>query len=49
MQAFVDSIYTDHYLNIILEYVENGSLDTLLRNFGKFPESLVAVYVHQVL
>ena len=36
-------------MNIILEYVENGSLDSLIKKFGKFPESLVAVYVQQVL
>lgn len=35
----------DHYLNIILEYVENGSLDSLIKKFGKFPETLVATYV----
>ena len=39
----------DHYLNIILEYVENGSLDSLIKKFGKFPETLVATYVQQVL
>lgn len=36
-------------LFIILEYCENGSLQTILKKFGKFPESLVAVYVSQVL
>lgn len=41
----LDSIYTDHFLNIILEFVENGSLDSLIKKFGKFPESLVAVYI----
>jgi serine/threonine protein kinase len=45
----LDSLYMDHYLNIILEYVENGSLDTLIKKFGKFPETLVATYVQQVL
>lgn len=34
---------------IILEYCENGSLQTILKKFGKFPESLVAVYISQVL
>nr|KIR47073.1 STE/STE11/CDC15 protein kinase [Cryptococcus bacillisporus CA1280] len=34
---------------IILEYCENGSLQTILKKFGKFPESLVAVYIRQVL
>jgi serine/threonine protein kinase len=36
-------------LFIILEYCENGSLQTILKKFGKFPESLAAVYVCQVL
>ncbi|KAL9084775.1 MAG: hypothetical protein Q9159_005060 [Coniocarpon cinnabarinum] len=36
-------------LYIILEYCENGSLHTICRNFGKFPESLVALYMAQVL
>jgi serine/threonine protein kinase len=36
-------------LHIILEYCENGSLQTILKKFGKFPESLVAVYITQVL
>jgi serine/threonine protein kinase len=36
-------------LFIILEYCENGSLQTILKKFGKFPESLVAVYICQVL
>lgn len=43
--VLLDSLYTDHYLNIILEYVENGSLDSLIKRFGKFPETLVAIYV----
>lgn len=36
-------------LFIVLEYCENGSLQTILKKFGKFPESLVAVYISQVL
>jgi hypothetical protein len=38
----------DH-LNIILEYVENGSLQQIVKKFGTFPEPLVCVYVRQVL
>jgi len=45
----IDSMYTDHHLNIILEFVENGSLDNLIKKFGRFPETLVAVYIQQVL
>jgi serine/threonine protein kinase len=36
-------------LFIILEYCENGSLQTIVKKFGKFPEGLIAVYVSQVL
>ncbi|WVQ96827.1 hypothetical protein IAU59_003934 [Kwoniella sp. CBS 9459] len=36
-------------LFIVLEYCENGSLQTILKKFGKFPESLVSVYISQVL
>ncbi|KAH9828404.1 cytokinesis protein sepH-like [Teratosphaeria destructans] len=38
-----DSLY------IILEYCENGSLHTICKNFGKFPENLVSLYTAQVL
>eukprot|EP00347_Sterkiella_histriomuscorum_P001554 403371590 len=46
---YIDSIQTEQYLNIILEYVENGSLDKLAQKFEKLPETLVAIYVYQVL
>lgn len=36
-------------LFIVLEYCENGSLQNILKRYGKFPESLVAVYMRQVL
>ena len=36
-------------LNIILEYCENGSLHSISKNFGKFPENLVGIYMSQVL
>ncbi|KAL8727390.1 MAG: hypothetical protein Q9166_006062 [cf. Caloplaca sp. 2 TL-2023] len=36
-------------LNIILEYCENGSLYSISKNFGKFPENLVGLYMSQVL
>lgn len=45
-QGFVRS--TDS-LYIILEYCENGSLHSICKNFGKFPENLVALYMSQVL
>ncbi|OJD14312.1 STE/STE11/CDC15 protein kinase [Emergomyces pasteurianus Ep9510] len=44
--GFVKSIET---LNIILEYCENGSLHSISKNFGRFPENLVRLYMSQVL
>src|SRR4051794_38362727 len=47
---YLDSIRSDEYLNIILEFVENGSLSSLLVKFGgMFPEQLCAHYITQVL
>lgn len=34
---------------LILEYVDGGSLATLMREFGPFPPDLAAVHVSQVL
>ena len=45
-RGFVKSAET---LNIILEYCENGSLHSISKNFGKFPENLVGLYMSQVL
>ena len=42
-------VKTAHSLNIVLEYCENGSLHSISKNFGKFPENLVALYMAQVL
>ena len=38
---YIDCISIDEYLNIVLEYVENGSLDSMIKKFGKIPENLV--------
>ncbi|KAJ8510939.1 hypothetical protein OPV22_001373, partial [Ensete ventricosum] len=48
---YLGSIKTKTHLHIILEYVENGSLANIIKpnKFGPFPESLVAVYIAQVL
>uniref|UniRef100_A0A8H7XP33 non-specific serine/threonine protein kinase n=1 Tax=Psilocybe cubensis TaxID=181762 RepID=A0A8H7XP33_PSICU len=42
-------VKTKEFLYIILEFCENGSLHNISKRFGKFPESLVAVYISQVL
>lgn len=48
---YLGSLKTRSHLHIILEYVENGSLANIIKpnKFGPFPESLVAVYIAQVL
>lgn len=46
---YIDSIRTEHHLNIVLEFVEGGSLASILKKFGAFPESLCAIYTLQIL
>ncbi|KAJ4710419.1 Protein kinase [Melia azedarach] len=48
---YLGSLKTKTHLHIVLEYVENGSLANIIKpnKFGPFPESLVAVYIAQVL
>eukprot|EP01138_Halocafeteria_seosinensis_P011166 gb/GECG01011404.1/.p1 GENE.gb/GECG01011404.1/~~gb/GECG01011404.1/.p1 ORF type:complete len:1434 (+),score=250.95 gb/GECG01011404.1/:1-4302(+) len=46
---YVDSVRTQDYLYIALEYVENGSLTGLVKKFGTFNETLSAMYTAQVL
>eukprot|EP00735_Rhodelphis_limneticus_P013963 TRINITY_DN7931_c0_g1::TRINITY_DN7931_c0_g1_i1::g.15623::m.15623 TRINITY_DN7931_c0_g1::TRINITY_DN7931_c0_g1_i1::g.15623 ORF type:complete len:1244 (+),score=360.81,sp/Q8T2I8/SEPA_DICDI/43.59/3e-144,sp/Q8T2I8/SEPA_DICDI/59.02/3e-107,Pkinase/PF00069.20/5.7e-71,Pkinase_Tyr/PF07714.12/5.6e-49,Kinase-like/PF14531.1/0.0032,Arm/PF00514.18/1.4e+03,Arm/PF00514.18/1.5e+02,Arm/PF00514.18/1.2e+04,Arm/PF00514.18/3.4,Arm/PF00514.18/7.6e+03,Ric8/PF10165.4/40,Ric8/PF10165.4/0.088,BUD22/PF09073.5/0.043,DUF3385/P len=46
---YVGSIKSNQHLNIILEYVENGSLAQIIKKFGAFPETLVGIYIAQVL
>jgi Ras GTPase-activating-like protein IQGAP2/3 len=47
--SYVGCHRSEKHLNIILEYIENGSLQAIVKKFGKFPETLVAVYTMQVL
>lgn len=42
-------VRSDHYINIVMEYVENGSLHNTLTAFGILPEALVASYVVKIL
>ncbi|BGP45030.1 Protein kinase of the Mitotic Exit Network [Rhodotorula kratochvilovae] len=43
------AVRTEHYLNIILEYAESGSLEKTIKQFGQLPESLVASYTVKIL
>jgi serine/threonine protein kinase len=33
----------------VLEFVENGSLANTVAKFGSLPESLIGIYIHQIL
>jgi serine/threonine protein kinase len=46
---YIGFVKSDDCLNIILEYCENGSLHSICKAYGKFPENLVGVYMTQVL
>lgn len=46
---YIDAISTDRHLNIVLEYVETGSLAAINKKFGPFHETLVSIYIKQVL
>jgi serine/threonine protein kinase len=46
---YIDSLRSEKALYIVLEYVENGSLEWIVKKFGNFPEHLIAKYIQQVL
>ncbi|TPX10773.1 uncharacterized protein E0L32_008342 [Thyridium curvatum] len=46
---YIGFVKSSDCLNIILEYCENGSLHSICKAYGKFPENLVGVYMTQVL
>jgi len=46
---YLATIKTKDYLNIVLEFVENGSLANTVAKFGSLPEGLIAVYIEQIL
>jgi serine/threonine protein kinase len=47
---YIETIRTEETLNIIIEFVEKGSLSGLRKkNGGPFPESVIALYTAQVL
>ena len=48
---YVGSFKTRSHLYIILEFMENGALSAIIKpnRFGVFPETLIAVYIAQVL
>jgi len=46
---YIDKHHDKHHYSIILEFVEGGSLLSVLKNFTTLPESLVTMYITQVL
>ena len=46
---YIECIQTQAHINLILEYVEGGSLDHILKQNGKMGEHLVFIFVKQVL
>ena len=46
---YLATIKSKDYLNIVLEFVENGSLANTVAKFGSLPESLIAIYIEQIL
>lgn len=47
--TYLGMVKDEEYLNIILEYVENGSLGQTLKAFGKLNERLVSSYTVKIL
>ena len=44
-----ETVRTSDHLYIVLELMGNGSLASIVKKFGRFPEQLVATYTRQVL
>ena len=44
-----ESFNTADTLYIVMEFIENGSLATIVKKFGRLRESLVSIYILQVL
>ena len=46
---YIECIKTKSHINLILEYVENGSLHQMVKQSGKMGEHLVFIFVKQIL
>ena len=46
---YIQHVSTASHVYIIMEYIENGSLRSLLHKCGNLPELLVCTYLEQVL
>jgi serine/threonine protein kinase len=45
---YLNTVVTETHLNLVLEFIESGSLAQVLDRFGVFPEKLAMNYVKQV-
>lgn len=45
---YIETVRTADTLNIVTEFVENGSLQSLVKKFGKLMESLVHMIIMNV-
>mmetsp|Transcript_15798 Transcript_15798/g.23769 ORF Transcript_15798/g.23769 Transcript_15798/m.23769 type:complete len:1427 (-) Transcript_15798:372-4652(-) len=46
---YIEAFEENNTFYVVLEYMENGSLASVCRQFGNFPESVCAMYIRQVL
>ncbi|KYQ88319.1 putative protein serine/threonine kinase [Tieghemostelium lacteum] len=46
---YIEHIPTSSHSYIIMEFIENGSLEKIIKKYGLLPESLISVYISQVL
>merc|ERR1712137_78433 len=46
---YIGFLKTEKHMNLILEFVDSGSLAQVLAGYGFFPECLAAIYISQVL
>ena len=42
---YIETVNSGHSLCIILEFIDGGSLEHLIKKFGCFSEALVAIYI----
>lgn len=46
---YIEHVSTDTNVYIVMEFIENGSLSSLVKKYGVLPEHMVSMYMEQVL
>ena len=46
---YIDHVLSKNSIYIVMEYMELGSLERMVKKHGIFPEELAVVYVRQIL